>query len=199
VSARSPQPAVFLDRDGVLVEDVNLLVRPEEMHLYPEVAATLRRAVEDGFELVVVTNQTVVARGLATLAEVDDLHRHLSHEIAAAGGPTLEHFYVCPHHPHANLAEYRVVCDCRKPRPGLLARAAAELHIDLERSFFVGDRMSDVVAGARAGCFTILLETGAHTQPPIESVDPIDPSIRPDRVCRSLPEALAWIEEARLA
>ena len=154
--------AVFLDRDGVLLEDVHGLVREAQIALFPDVAETLALLRRQGFLLVVVTNQTVVARGLATESRVAELNREIGNRIAAAGGPPPDAFYVCPHHPNATLPEYRVVCDCRKPRAGLLLQAAGDWGIDLRKSFLVGDRLSDIAAGVRAGCGTILVETGEH-------------------------------------
>ena len=140
--------AVFLDRDGVLIEDVHLLTRPEQVVIPPGVPAALRALGEAGFKLIVVSNQPVVARGLASEAEVRAVHTHMESLLQSAGAPPLDGIYFCPHHPNATLAAYRVDCDCRKPRPGLFRRAAAELDIDLSASFAVGDRITDIIAGA---------------------------------------------------
>jgi D-glycero-D-manno-heptose 1,7-bisphosphate phosphatase len=181
--------AVFLDRDGVLVPDVDLARSAGELRPYPWTAESLRRLGEAGFARVVVTNQTVIARGLASAADVERLHGALGLEV--------ERYYVCPHHPSATLREYRLECDCRKPRPGLLLRAARELELDLARSFMVGDRPSDVLAGRRAGCRTIRVCSGAHAAPPIESPDPIDPEVQADHSCADLRAAVEYILEAR--
>jgi D-glycero-D-manno-heptose 1,7-bisphosphate phosphatase len=133
----------------------------------------------------VVSNQPVVARGLASVAEVERLH--------AALGLDVEGSYFCPHHPRATLAAYRVACECRKPRPGMLLRAAAELELDLPASFMIGDRPSDIEAGRRAGCRTIRLRSGAHAAAPIESPDPFDPEIEADFTCADLREAVAHV------
>jgi D-glycero-D-manno-heptose 1,7-bisphosphate phosphatase len=186
-------PGVFMDRDGVLVEEVEIGAAPGELRILPGVPTALARMAGGGFTLVVATNQTVVARGLATEAQVDDLHRALATWIAEERGPTLTHFYVCPHHPSADLERYRVDCDCRKPRPGLLLRAAGELDLDLGRSYMIGDRLSDIAAGAQAGCRTVLVRTGARLEPPIESPDPPDPGLRADWECDDLEAAADWI------
>ena len=193
---RSPAPmrrAVFLDRDGVLLEDVHGLVREAQIALFPDVAETLALLRRQGFLLVVVTNQTVVARGLATESRVAELNREIGNRIAAAGGPLPDAFYVCPHHPNATLPEYRVVCECRKPRAGLLLQAAGDWGIDLRKSFLVGDRLSDIAAGVRAGCGTILVETGEHRAPPIETAEPQELDVRPDYRCKTLRDAERWI------
>lgn len=187
--------AVFLDRDGVLVEDVDLLVQREDVRLLEGVPNALNLLKQAGFSLVVVSNQTVVARGLATETEVRDLNDHLQQMIEQAGGPRLDGWYFCPHHPKANLPTYRTDCECRKPRPGMLLRAARELDLDLSASFMVGDRITDIIAGASAGCRTVLVQTGKHLEPPIETIGLLDTSILPDYACANLLAASRWIQD----
>ncbi len=187
------RPAVFLDRDGVLIEDVNLLVRPNQVQLTDGAAWAVETLKEAGYQVVVVSNQTVVARGMATEDDVVAVHDWIQHLLIAAQSLPIDAFYFCPHHPNATLPQYRVVCQCRKPRPGLLLQAAAERDIDLVRSYMVGDRITDIIAGQRAGCQTILIESGRHLDPLIESLDPIDPLCRPDFVCADLRQAACLI------
>ncbi len=184
--------AVFLDRDGVLVEDVHLLREPGSARLIPGVPEALTRLRDAGLALIVATNQAVVSRGEATMAEVSAVNAHITDEIRRAGGPEIEGWYICPHHPHADLDEFRVECDCRKPRPGLLLRAARDHHLELPRSFMVGDRITDVVAGDAAGCATVLVRSGARERPGIVVVDPL-PDLKPDHACESLAQAADWI------
>ena len=184
--------AIFLDRDGVLVEDVDLLSVPDQVRLQGDVPDALRRLRHAGFALIAVTNQTVVSRGRATLDDVASVHAHIDRLIHEAGGPALDAWYVCPHHPQATLAEYRVECECRKPRPGLLRTAATDHRLDLRRSFMIGDRITDVVAGHAAGCRTIQLRRGAYEAPPIVVLDPLPP-IDPDHGCDDLGQAADWI------
>lgn len=186
-------PAVFLDRDGVLIEDAQLLTRPEQISVLPGVPEALRALDEGGFKLIVVSNQTVVARGLASEAEVSAVNIHLEALLQLANAPLLAGFFICPHHPNATLPAYRLACECRKPKPGLLVRAARELRIDLAGSFMVGDRITDVVAGQRAGCRTVLVKTGRHLAPPIETDEPMDMNLQPDHTCASLVDAAEWI------
>ncbi len=188
--------AVFLDRDGVLIEDVHLLTRPDQIRILPGVPEALQTLVGAGFRLVVITNQTVVARGLATEADVDDVHAELNLRLARAGAPTVERFYVCPHHPKATLPAYRVACDCRKPAPGMILRAARDLDLAVPACFTVGDRITDIQAGARAGTWTVLVQTGRHRDPAIESAEPLDPDVQPDQIRPDLPTAAAWILSA---
>ena len=120
------------------------------------------------------------------------MHRRVEELIRRAGGPSFDGWYVCPHHPHADLSEYRAECDCRKPRPGLLRVAAADHRVNLRRSFMVGDRPTDMAAGHAAGCATIHLRRGAHLAPSIVVVDELPP-VKPDHACDDLREAADWI------
>ena len=187
--------AVFLDRDGVLIEEAHLLTDAAHIRLFdysPLAIESLRRA---GYYVIVVTNQTVIARGLATEEDVRQLHAAIQQLLYRANGSQIDAFYVCPHHPNATLVNYRVDCACRKPKPGLLLQAAQDHNIDLQASYMIGDRITDIIAGSRAGCRTILVETGAHLEKPIETTEPIDPHIRPDFVCRDLSQAVKVILE----
>jgi D-glycero-D-manno-heptose 1,7-bisphosphate phosphatase len=186
------RPAVFLDRDGVLIEDVDLLVDEDEVQVLPEVPEALTTLSAAGFTLVVVTNQPVVARGLASEDEVQHIHRYLEERFAAKGAG-IDAWYYCPHHPHATLPEYRVDCDCRKPGCGMLLTAAREWDIDLARSYLVGDRVTDIAAGAGAGCRTVLVKSGQHEAPPIQTVRMFDRTAKADQECESLLEASRWI------
>src|SRR5438094_4831233 len=147
----SMRRAVFLDRDGVLIEDVNLLTKREQIRIMPGVAQALERLKQAGFALVVVSNQTVVARGLASEEDVRGINVYLQQLLVQTGGPSLDGWYFCPHHPNATLAGYRMACECRKPGTGMLRQAAQEHDLYLLKSFAVGDRMTDIIAGARVG------------------------------------------------
>ena len=187
--------AVFLDRDGVLVEEVHLLVNPSQVRLFECVPAAIQSLKRSGFKVIVVSNQTVVARGLAAVKDIDRIHDTIQQLLGEANGSHIDAFYFCPHHPNATLLEYRIDCDCRKPRPGMLIQAAHENDIDLQGSYMVGDRITDIIAGVRAGCKTILVQTGAHLQKPIETSDPIDVSTQPDFICEDLGQAAEYILE----
>ena len=194
----SPNPsirarAVFLDRDGVLIEDVDLLTRADQLRLLPGVPEALRALIDAGFRLIVVSNQPVVSRGLVSEEDVERIHAELQQRLLAAGSPAMEKFYFCPHHPNATLPHYRVVCDCRKPRPGLFLQAARELEVDLRSSFAIGDRITDIIAGARAGCRTLLVQTGKHLEHPIETNEPLVATLQPDHTCADLAAAAEWI------
>ncbi|HEX4129393.1 MAG TPA: HAD family hydrolase [Pirellulales bacterium] len=153
------RPAVFLDRDGVLIEDLGYLGDPEGVALIPGAAEAVAELRSAGFVTVVVTNQSGVARGLYTEADVDRVHRRID-ELLAPAGARIDRYYHCPHHPEATVAQYRTECACRKPAAGMLLRAAEELGIVLDRSYLIGDKCSDLEAAIAAGCRPLLVETG---------------------------------------
>jgi D-glycero-D-manno-heptose 1,7-bisphosphate phosphatase len=144
------RPAAFLDRDGVLNEDLGYVHRVQDFHWLPGAVQACKRLQDAGYALVVVTNQSGVARGMYTLDEVDRLHAHMQRDLSAAG-VTLTAIYRCPHLPTAELPAYRLDCACRKPRPGMLLQALREHGLDASRSVMVGDKPSDMQAGQAAG------------------------------------------------
>ena len=184
--------AVFLDRDGVLIHDDGFLLREDQIRLMDGVAQALDGLKAAGMVLAVVSNQASVARGLVSEQDVARLNELIADRIEQCGGPRLDAFYYCPHHPHADLEEYRVACQCRKPRPGMILRAAAEHGLDPRASFLVGDRMSDIAAGHAAGCRTVLVTCGRHNAPPIVALDPVN-NWHPDHICADLQAACDWI------
>ena len=151
--------AVFLDRDGTINEEVGYLDRMEKLQLIPGAAEAIRWINESGMKAVVVSNQSGVARGIFDELFVAEIHARLR-EMLLAEGASLDGIYYCPHHPMEGRVEYLKICDCRKPAPGLLLRAVAELHIDPARSYMVGDTLKDIEAGGRAGAQGILVRTG---------------------------------------
>ena len=156
------QRAVFLDKDGTLVEDVPYNVDPEQIRLTVGVV-DLQQLHHCGYLLIVISNQSGVARGYfpeAALVAVEQRSRQL---LAQLNIP-LTDFYYCPHHPDGTVTNYAIACDCRKPAPGLLLQAAQDYDIDLRQSWFIGDILHDVEAGRRAGCKTILIDNGNETE-----------------------------------
>lgn len=149
------RPAVFLDRDGVISKEVDLLCKPEQLELIEGAGEAIRYINGKGYLAIVVTNQPVIARNLCSLEELDFIHAKLEtllgHERAYVNA-----IYYCPHHPDSGYPEerkeYKIKCDCRKPAPGMLLKAAKDWNIDLSKSYMIGDRPSDVKAGENAGC-----------------------------------------------
>lgn len=161
--------AVFFDRDGTLIDEARYLRRPEQVRLKPGAAQAVRRLKEAGFLVVVVSNQSGVARGLVTTEDVDRANQRLQ-ELLGEQDAHIDAFYYCPHLPTGTVPGYAKQCECRKPKPGLLFEAAQDLDIDVTESFVVGDAVRDVEAGRSAGCHTVfvgdrsLMDAGARGQ-----------------------------------
>jgi D-glycero-D-manno-heptose 1,7-bisphosphate phosphatase len=151
--------AIFLDRDGTINEEIGYMDRLEKLRLIPKAAEAIRLINASGMKTVVVTNQSGVARGIFNESLVAEIHARLA-EMLRAEGAFLDGIYFCPHHPTEGRGDYLRGCECRKPSPGLLLRAAAELHLDAARSYMVGDTLKDIEAGGRAGAQGILVRTG---------------------------------------
>ena len=161
-SLREKRKAVFLDRDGTINEYVGFLRRPEDFRLLPGAAEAVKLIHEKGYLAVVATNQPVIARGEVTLEGLDEIHRKME-TLLGLEGAFIDALYFCPHHPDGGFAgerpEYKIACECRKPKPGMLLRAAKELNIDLAASWMAGDGKNDIGAGKNAGCRTALIGT----------------------------------------
>jgi D,D-heptose 1,7-bisphosphate phosphatase len=150
--------AVFLDRDGTINEDSRYLADPAKVRLLPGVGQALRLLQKGGFHLVVISNQSGIARGLFTEATLAEIHQRLK-SLLEAEGVTLSGVYYCPHHPEGSFP-YRQACSCRKPQGGLVERAAREHGIDVSQSYVVGDQLVDIELARQAGMPAILVLTG---------------------------------------
>ena len=142
--------AVFFDRDGVLNVDVAYLYKIEDLRWIDGAREAVAYLTQLGYKIFIVTNQSGIARGYYTVEQMNELHAYMQQEIAVAGGK-IEKIYYCPHHPEGSVPEYTGVCDCRKPKPGMLLQALAEYDIDKEQSFLVGDSKRDVEAAEAVG------------------------------------------------
>ena len=182
------KPAVFLDRDGTLIEDVGYLRTVRDLRLFPWTVDAVRALNHAGLPVVVITNQSGIARGLLTEETVHDVHRHLS-SLLEGGGAHVDAYYYCPHHPDGSVAPYTRRCDCRKPGRGMIDRAAADLGIEPARSFVVGDKWLDVGAARTVGGRGILVRTGYGAA---EEREP-QPDLSADAVVDNLIEAVGWI------
>lgn len=158
------QRAVFIDKDGTLIHDVPYNVNPKRIRLMPGAAEALATLHTAGYQLIVISNQSGVARGYFPEEALEAVEVRLQELIAREAGVTLTGFYYCPHHPAGSVSAYAVACTCRKPAPGLIFQAAQQHKINLQQSWFVGDILDDVEAGRRAGCRTILLMNGSETE-----------------------------------
>ena len=155
--------AIFLDKDGTLVDDVPYNTDPARAALCAGAVEGLRLLQSQGYALVVVTNQAGLARGMFDEEALARMRDHIV-SLLAAHGIVLNGFYHCPHSPDGSVPRYSTLCMCRKPMPGMLLRAARELGIDRMRSWMIGDILNDVEAGRRAGCKTVLIDNGNETE-----------------------------------
>jgi len=159
IDNRQSRAAVFIDRDGTLNEDIGYVSTPDDLFLYPWAAEAVRLINESGLLTVVITNQSGIARGMYTEETLDAIHSRMIRELGSQGA-RIDAVYYCPHHPEVGGVVYRVTCECRKPRTGMLDNAARELGIDLARSFVIGDKASDIKLAENAGARGALVLTG---------------------------------------
>ena len=154
------QKAIFLDRDGTINKYVGFLKNIDDFKLLPGVSEAIKKINASGYLAIVITNQPVIARGEVSFAELDEIHNKME-TLLGNDGAYLDAIYFCPHHPHkgyeGEIPELKFGCGCRKPKPGLLIKAAEDFNIDLSKSWMIGDGENDVLAGKAAGCQTVLL------------------------------------------
>jgi D-glycero-D-manno-heptose 1,7-bisphosphate phosphatase len=179
MSTAANHHAVFLDRDGTILEGTTYVGEVEHVGLIPRAPQALKGLQDAGYKLFIITNQSGVGRGYFTHEAVESIHAHLNEQFGEAG-VRVDRYYVCPHHPEDN-------CECRKPKPKFLLDAAREYHLDLARCFMIGDRASDIQAGVNAGVRTVLVLTGGGRETLAKQ------EVKPDHVARDIVDAAAWI------
>ena len=182
------RPAVFIDRDGTMSEERGFIDRLELLEIFPWTTDAVRLLNRAGFAVVVVTNQSAIGRGIIDEPFLHTVHAEIDRHLARAGA-RVDRYYFCPHHPDAKRPEYRVVCRCRKPGPGMIEQACGDLGLDPARSFMVGDRLIDVACGHAANVRALLVRSG-HSAHGVES----EPGLsEPDAILNNLMEAVGWI------
>jgi len=179
--------AIFLDRDGVINKDLGLIYKKSDIILFRGVRDSLKFLKSRGFYIFVITNQPVIARGLIDEEGVGEINLFLNSKL----DNLIDKFYFCPHHPNADILKYRKVCDCRKPSSGMILQAKEEFDIDLDKSWMIGDRVSDIICGGNAGCKTILIKSETD-YPLIESGKKFE-EITPDYFFKDLLESSKFI------
>ena len=184
---------MFIDRDGTLTDEVGYVNHPSRLRLLPRSAEAIRRLNAAGVPAVVVTNQAGIARGYFSQDVLTEVNEAVVAQLAQAGA-RLEGLYVCSHHPTEGEPPYRARCECRKPKPGLLTRAAADLGLDLARSTMVGDKASDLVPGRAVGAASVLVLTG-YGRGEWEYRETFE--VKPDHVADDLLDAVEWILAVR--
>jgi D-glycero-D-manno-heptose 1,7-bisphosphate phosphatase len=183
------KPAVFLDRDGTILDELGYLTPDSTIHVYPFSIDAIRLLSRGGYAVVVITNQGGIGLGLYDHAFVDRTHADLARQFAA-GGASVDGWYYCPHHPEAVVPEFKLACECRKPAIGLVAAAARDLDLDLGQSWIVGDQWRDIELAHRSGARSILVRTGYGRR--LETDWP-EGVARPTLVVDNLMEAAAQI------
>lgn len=186
------RPAVFLDRDGTINEQMGYINHISRFVLLPGVGRAIRKLNEQKIPVVVVSNQSGLARGYFPASLLDEVNQKMEQQLAAEGAH-IDGLYICPHHPEAKEEKYRKTCNCRKPKIGLLKEAAADLGLNLKKSFMVGDRWSDLKCGAAAGATSILVLTG-YGRGDQQYIGP-QQEIQPAMVAENLNAAVDWILE----
>jgi D-glycero-D-manno-heptose 1,7-bisphosphate phosphatase len=186
------RPAVFIDRDGTLTEEVGYVNHPGRLRLLPRSAEAIRRLNRAGVPAVVVTNQAGIARGYFSPRVLDAVHAALVAQLESAGA-RLDGIYACTHHPTEGAPPYRASCDCRKPEPGLLLRAADDLQLELSRSVIVGDKASDLAVATKVGARGVLVLTGYGLGEWEYRRDQLE--VAPDHVAPDLLDAVDWALE----
>lgn len=184
------RPAVFLDRDGTINEQMGYVNHLSRFHLLPRAAAAIRLLNQAGVPVVVVSNQSGVGRGYFPVSLVDEVHARMMDELAREGA-RVDGLYVCPHHPEAKVEKYRLACDCRKPKTGLFTAAARELQLDLSASYVVGDRWTDLKAAANCGATGVLVLTG-YGRGDLLYMAPVE-VVQPRHVAEDIYAAVQWI------
>lgn len=172
------KPAVFIDRDGTMIKQVEVLTEPAQVELLPGTGEAIADLNRRGFFVIGITNQPIVEKGLLTMEGLDAIHAKLQ-EMLSSAGAHFDGFFTCPHRFNPQKE-----CECRKPNPGLIRQAQAKFAIDMARSWFVGDRLRDVETGRRVGLKTILVKTGGESKD-----DEFFPDAKPDFVADNLPAA----------
>jgi D-glycero-D-manno-heptose 1,7-bisphosphate phosphatase len=176
------EKVVFLDRDGVISKDSPDHIKSwDEFFFLPNAKAGIKLLTDHDFKIIVITNQSVIARGMTTVEELEDMHKKMIHEIEIYGGE-ISDIYYCPHHPNDG-------CKCRKPEPGMLLKAIKDHDIDPTRSFMVGDRMMDVNVGKKVGCRTVIIPSDVGLKELQKS------DSKPDYIANDLLDAGGWIIE----
>jgi len=179
------RPAVFLDRDGTIVEECGYLAHLESLTLFPWTIDALRLIKRAGFATVVITNQAAVGRGIIEEDFVHKVHREIDRRLEGAGA-RIDRYYYCPHFAESKIERYRQECLCRKPAPGMIQQACRDMDLDPARSIMVGDRWLDVACGRAAGTRAVLVRSGPHQAEALGD-------IRADAILNNLMEAVGWI------
>jgi len=200
-------PAVFLDRDGTITPEVGYIIDPDKLEILPGAADAIKKLSAAGFKVIVITNQSAVARGMMNISALEKINGRLC-SLLEEQGARIDGLYYCPHHPTEGNKEYTRPCDCRKPAPGMFIKAAKEHRIDLSKSYIIGDKLSDISMAPALKAKGILVKTG-YGESELESFSSsagfhmnsrrrlelasISPSVKPDFIATDIFDAVDWI------
>lgn len=162
IAPKTKRPHLFLDRDGVVIVDKHYVHREEDLELMPGILALLREAQRRQLRIVVVTNQSGIARGMFSLEKAHHFHHALNSRLIQHGLQGIEKFYICPHHPNGQIPELSIPCPCRKPKNGLLLQADADVPVDWSESLMIGDKDSDILCAQSLQVTSVLLNAGQY-------------------------------------
>ncbi|MFH1386439.1 MAG: D-glycero-beta-D-manno-heptose 1,7-bisphosphate 7-phosphatase [bacterium] len=180
------QAAVFLDRDGTIIEDTGYIKSPKEIKFIPGAIEAIKQLQLAGYKIIIISNQAGVARGYYSEDMLQTIDKTV-HRLVLHGGAHIDASYYCPHHPEHGVYPYKQECDCRKPFPGLIKKAEKDLKLDLSRSFMVGDKTTDIEAGQKAGVKTVMVLTGRGKEEQNMVAN------KPNYLADDLEAAAAWI------
>jgi D-glycero-D-manno-heptose 1,7-bisphosphate phosphatase len=191
-------PAVFLDRDGTITPEAGYVIDPDKLELLPGAADAIKRLGAAGFKVIVITNQSAVARGMMNISTLEKLNGRFRSLLEGQGAP-IDGLYYCPHHPTEGDGEYTRPCDCRKPATGMFIKAAGEQSIDLSKSYIIGDKLSDISMAPALRAKGILVKTG-YGESEMELLSSSNDSLhgsdflsKPDYIARDISDAAGWI------
>lgn len=187
--------AIFLDRDGTIIEEKGYIYTLRQSKIFPFTAEAVRLMNENHFKVIIITNQSAVSRGLCTLEQVETIHREIT-KILAQEGAVIDRFYYCPFHPDFDIPAYQNQSRYRKPAPGMILQAKEEFDLDLSESYMIGDDIIDIEVGKNAGCNTILVLTGKGREAKEELLDQnIQPDIISENILTAIKEILMLNDE----
>ncbi len=189
MSSAYPHKAVFLDRDGTIIEEHDYPDSEKKIVLYENSVEALKMLKEDGFKLIIITNQSGIARGLFTLERLEELNNYLKKTLSDAG-VEIDGIYFCPHQPDGEVIKYSFKCFCRKPKPGMLLKAIEDLQLEEESSFVVGDKLSDILTSVNVDVKSVLVKTGYGLEE-IKKLDTVDHN--PSYIAEDILDAAKWI------
>lgn len=190
IRANHLNKAIFLDRDGTINREVDFLRRVEDLRLLPKAASAIMLLRDLGFLVIVISNQSGIARGILTAADLETLQEELARRLKAKGA-AIDAFYHCPHHPDGAVKDLAIECSCRKPAPALFKKAAEDFGVDFSSSYAIGDRLRDLIAPKELGCGAILVRTGYGKE---ELKNREKWPMAPDFIARNLYQGAFWIK-----